>query len=872
MKKYAIFTLIVIFTFLFVACNKTSTNPSTTDSSAETMITTNPVVTTEATTNIDLAEYELRSGLFNFRDEREDFKNIYLEAMDDYLFENLYAGVPLYSEYINGFLYSDRVNLPLNEFDSELMYGEEFGSLKTDDSYHIMYDGDYGNEGEYTLRMQVNSFGIIKSLNNQTVSGSRDFYKLINMSGYEREVIEGNAVEVDGLLDGDPVPSNLNPEMTNVLTAYTWKFEVKEGLTWFYHPDMDVSSLDEGHEILDANDFVESYKLALKLDNRLGRLLEDLKIVNADNYIMNPTEVTWETVGISLIDDFTFSITFDQCYSLIEVKDIFRNPMVSPLNIELYDYLEGDYGTSPDKVAYSGNYYVDTMYIGDFYSLKRVPSRNGVYDGYEIYTNTNTAETHELYEQEKLDIIYTIYDYDDSADNYPDFTYMLDRKYKIDYAIGFNAFPTDELYQEQYPSSSFEIEPIVSNLNFRKALYTAINREDLVGLIGGYNEPKTGYNNEDVLDGLSDTYGFNVELARQYFHLALLEMGDDYDEGERIVLEVWDELKIFDLLETELEEILYDEELDIGIDLVKINPYNYADVVNKNFAFVNNWLLNKLINLQYDLIFTSIDFKNIGDIGNHLFLFNGFPFDKVEVPVQYDVFRFNENSELVDSLSIKEAWSFRALSLILDSPRRSLIIDGKLNEEMMVKVTQMTPFSIQLDINGLSSEYIENLSWELMFPYIGFERWDDLEYTSLENGIVTFNGLLPSYYAIDISYKIIYEDDYDEFSNFQAAIRIPYIMNPSFIENVLVNGDTAEIYLYTIDRDRVFEEGSIVVYQGVFREENIIECSIEYIGDMAIITGLLSDTTYYFTFMTDDDFSEYAEEDVNLVLKSFIIT
>lgn len=872
MKKYAIFTLIVILAFLFVACNKTSTNPSTTDSSTETMIMTNPVVTAETTTNIDLAEYELRSGLFSFRDEREDFKNIYLEAMDDYLFENLYGGVPLYSEFINGFLYSDRVNLPLNEFDSELMYGEEFGSLKTDDSYHIMYDGDYGNEGEYTLRMQVNSFGIIKSLNNQTVSGSRDFYKLINMSGYEREVIEGNAIEVDGLLDGDPVPSNLNPEMTNVLTAYTWKFEVKEGLTWFYHPDMDVSSLEDGHEILDANDFVESYKLALKLDNRLGRLLEDLKIINADNYIANPPEVTWETVGIDLIDDFTFSITFDECYSLNEVKDIFRNPMVSPLNIELYNYLEGDYGTSPEKVAYSGNYYVDTMYIGDFYSLKKVPSRNGVYNGYEIYTNTNTAETHNLYQEGKLDIIYKIYDYDDSVDNYPDFTYLLDHKYRIDYAIGFNAFPTDELYQEQYPSSSFEIEPIVSNLNFRKALYTAINREDLVGLIGGYNEPKTGYNNEDVLDGLSDTYGFNVELARQYFHLALLEMGDDYDEGEKIVLEVWDDLKIFDLLETELEEILYDEELDIGIDLVKINPYDYDDVINKHFAFANNWLLNKLINLQYDLIFAGIDFENIGGIGNHLFLFNGFPFDKVEVPVQYDVFSFNENSELVDSLSIKEAWSFRALSLILDSPRRSLIIDGKLNEEMMVKVTQMTPFSIQLDINGLSSEYIENFSWELMFPYIGFERWDALEHTILENGIVTFNGLLPSYYAIDISYKIIYEDDFDDFSNFAAAINVPYIMNPSFIENVLVNGDTAEIYLYTIDRDRVFEEGSIVVYQGGFREENIIECSIEYIGDMAIITGLLSDTTYYFTFMTDDDFSDYSEEDVDLVLKSFIIT
>ncbi|PKK95235.1 MAG: hypothetical protein CVV60_02385 [Tenericutes bacterium HGW-Tenericutes-5] len=282
--------------------------------------------------------------------------------------------------------------------------------------------------------------------------------------------------------------------------------------------------------------------------------------------------------------------------------------------------------------------------------------------------------------------------------------------------------------------------------------------------------------------------------------------------------------------------------------------------------------MNKLINLQYDLIFTSIDFKNIGSIGNHLFLFNGFPFGEVEVPVEYDVFKFNENSELVDSLSIKEAWSFRALSLILDSPRRSLIIDGKLNQEMMVKVTQITPFSIQLDISGLSSEYIENPTWELMYPYIGFERWEALEYTSLENGIVTFSGLLPSYYAIDISYNIIYGDDYDEFSNFQAAISIPYIMNSNFIDNILVSGDTAEVYLYTIDRDRVFEEGSIVVYQDGFKEENIIECSIEYIGDMAIITGLSSDTTYYFTFMTDDDFSEYFEEDVNLVLKSFIIT
>jgi hypothetical protein len=873
MKKIAIFVFIFLLAFIFVACNGlSSTTFTTTDTSTDTDITTNPNVSTETTTSIDLSGYELRNGLFSFYNESDEFKEIYFEAIDEYLFDNLYAGVPLYSEYIGSFLYSDRVNLPLSEFDSEILYGDLYGSLNTDDSHHIMYDGEYGNIGEYTLRFMTNTYINVRSLNNQATWYTSDLFKLINQSGYEKRIVEGGAEDVSGLFDGDPVPSDINSEMGLVLTAYTWQFKVKEGLSWYYHPDFDTSSLGLGHAVLDANDFLESYKYALIEDNFTGDYLQDINVLNVGPYVFDPTEEAWENVGIKLIDDLTFELTFEEYYSLNDIKAIFKNQKMTPINMELFNLIGYDYGMSPVNMAYSGDYYIDEMDLGVFYSLKKIPGKGAAYDGLEIYTNINPTETQELYNAGKLDIIYNIDDYNDSVDNYPEFNCRINGKYSIEYGIGFNGFSSDEIYQENNPGSSFKIEPIISSLNFRKALYLAINREDLSLLAKGVNLPKTGYYGSDVLDGFNETFGYDADSAREYFHASLIEMSEYYESGDTIVLEVWDFLEIFDLLEVTLEEILYDEELDISVDLVKINPYDLDDIDTYDPAFMSNWLINKIYSRKYDLVFKSFEFSDLEILDEFLFLNSGFPLNEVEVLIEYDVFEFNENFDIINTLEIKEAWSIQALGNILNKSGLTLISDGKIAEEIKVKILEVTPFSFKIDINGLDSEYLRNVNWGVMYPYLGFERWEMLEYDSLEDGIVSYNNLLPGYFGFYIDYELVYENQEESYPNPSFMIDVPYLLNNMLIDDVLVSGDTAEIYLYQVDRNRNFEEGSIVVYQDGFEEENIVACSVEYIGDMAVVSGLDPDSLYFFTYRTDDDFSSYSEEDVSAALRSFIIT
>jgi hypothetical protein len=147
-----------------------------------------------------------------------------------------------------------------------------------------------------------------------------------------------------------------------------------------------------------------------------------------------------------------------------------------------------------------------------------------------------------------------------------------------------------------------------------------------------------------------------------------------------------------------------------------------------------------------------------------------------------------------------------------------------------------------------------------------------LEYDSLEDGIVSYNNLLPGYFGFYIDYELVYENQEESYPNPSFMIDVPYLLNNMLIDDVLVSGDTAEIYLYQVDRNRNFEEGSIVVYQDGFEEENIVACSVEYIGDMAVVSGLDPDSLYFFTYRTDDDFSSYSEEDVSAALRSFIIT
>ena len=866
MKKITIFVFIFLLAFLFAACNKVTTT-DTNDSTTNTQVTTNVTPITNSTTEINLSGYDLKSGVYDFNGMSDALKEVYNQEIENYLFDNLLGGIPIYSEYNDFIAYSNRVNLPLDEFNEELYYGELYGSLNSDDSHHIMSNGEYGNVSEYTLRMDLGYSNNTHTFNNQEVSYHNELMNLFYSAGYETRVVEGEAKVVPVLFETDPIPKDVFQDLTVVLQAYTWQFKVKEGLTWAYHPDFDTSVLGQGHEILDASDFVESYNLALKLNNETGSLLEDYQVTNAIEYRLDPTSLNWESVGIKLIDDLTFEMTFDKAYSLEEIIEMFKSLTLSPINIEMYDLLDVEYANSIINTPYNGNYYFDEAVENEFYSLIKIPGKVVNYDGLDVYVSSDDEERMALYESGKIDVIYRANRSGFSDNEYPEFLLLSEGSTRTDIYIGINSFSSDAEYQKRFPGNSFKIEPILDNLNFRKALYLALDRDKIINSIDGYKEPKTGYgNDEDVLEGLSESFGYDLNKAKEYFHQALLEMGNVYKSGDIIKLEVFDMVGIFSILEEELEQGLFDEELEIGVDLVFIKSYvddkDFSDVFNVVTGY-NDWIFETWYYRKYDLIINdNFDFTNYYNSSSH--------FDKVEVLVEYEMHQFNEESEKINTSEVREAWSFTALTWLLNNPdNKMLITDGRINEDSEPKILNITPIELVISLEGIEEGYISNIEF-ILYKNISYERFDLVEEYDLTGSVLSYSNLTPGNYLFAIEYDVEYEGEVYRFKERTLYWFLPAVNTYSLIDRVELEGDSVEIYLYNVDRNREFIEDSIIVYSDEYRTP--VQCSIEYIGDMAIITGLNPNQYYYFLFLTDDDFSFLESYELSQIIKSYFFT
>ncbi|MGD9910694.1 MAG: immunoglobulin-like domain-containing protein, partial [Candidatus Izemoplasmatales bacterium] len=79
-------------------------------------------------------------------------KAILFSALERYLTEHLYGGIPLYYRG-EGRLYSSRLSLYFDEYSSLFSYGEMYSSMTGDDSSVYMIGDQLGNELEYTLRL-----------------------------------------------------------------------------------------------------------------------------------------------------------------------------------------------------------------------------------------------------------------------------------------------------------------------------------------------------------------------------------------------------------------------------------------------------------------------------------------------------------------------------------------------------------------------------------------------------------------------------------------------------------------------------------------------------------------------------------------------
>lgn len=301
-------------------------------------------------------------------------------------------------------------------------------------------------------------------------------------------------------------------------------------------------------EAINADTFIYTYKMMLNplMVNSMSNFVADnsIKILNATEYAAQGTDntVAWEDVGIKKIDDYTLEITVAATKTATDVMNHFSSRASIPVYPAYYeagmnaDGTSTTYGTTLDTYMSCGPYVLDTWTFDSIQIYKKnanywLPELYN-YDTVEIRVVPGTNARVELWEQGLLD------DYTPDANTIE--TYIDDPRL-VEY--GSNTVHHIDV------SSQNESNPLSKSINYRKALYHAMDREALADLFGykmptgTYASLQTGILSESHLTyreseygqavaAMVETwgpYGYNPELAREYLAKAYEECGVDAD-------------------------------------------------------------------------------------------------------------------------------------------------------------------------------------------------------------------------------------------------------------------------------------------------------------------------------------------------------
>ena len=276
-----------------------------------------------------------------------------------------------------------------------------------------------------------------------------------------------------------------------------------------------------------------------------------ITILNAPEYMLqgDANTVAWEDVGIKKIDDYTIQITTVGLNTAEQVASNFLDRSVYPVYEPLYEQgmnaerTETTYGTTLDMWMGAGAYYFDQWEYDNIHVYKKNPDFWQAdlyhYDQVEVRIVPEMNARVELFEQGLLDSFTPDANTIDAYIDDPRVaTYMDLTVYHIDVNC-------------KNPNN-----PISGNVNYRKALYHAIDREVVAEDLFGHMEPTGTYISwaagqqggdgtryRETQYGLATTalveswgpYGYNPELALEYFNKACEEEGVAKDEVIKIL-------------------------------------------------------------------------------------------------------------------------------------------------------------------------------------------------------------------------------------------------------------------------------------------------------------------------------------------------
>jgi oligopeptide transport system substrate-binding protein len=308
--------------------------------------------------------------------------------------------------------------------------------------------------------------------------------------------------------------------------GYTWNIKIDKNAKW------------ANGEAINADTFIYSWQKALDpkmvLSNASGLAQNIITVKNAYDYYTQKSkgvEVAWEDVGLKKVDDYTLSVITTEKYTAAQVMQHFQMRYTGPVYQPLYDSgISADgtstkYGTEADLFMASGPFVLSSWTKG----AERVFKKN------VNYVHANEVKLDGMYVREVADEVTQLQLYQNG---------------EIDFLeLGSNGYPVygDDPRVIAYDSATLrEIEinfqnpnkKYLNNLNFRKALYYAIDRDTAAKLNNNkgasyflpdqYTVSEKGTSIRDLkgaTDYLPKNNGYDKALALEYFNKALQEEG-----------------------------------------------------------------------------------------------------------------------------------------------------------------------------------------------------------------------------------------------------------------------------------------------------------------------------------------------------------
>lgn len=312
--------------------------------------------------------------------------------------------------------------------------------------------------------------------------------------------------------------------------ALATSYEVSDdGLTYTFHIREGVKWVDsQGREVgeVTANDWVTSMMHLIDNNDALGYLMtasEGCGIKNYDAYI-NGDITDFSLVGVEAVDDYTLVYTLEDKFPAF--ASMMGYGCFAPLNYDYYksqggtfgvegdEYTAGNFGTTPDNIAYCGAYLVTNYTENNITAYKANPT----------YWNADAVNIHAInfYYNDGSDVLRS---YNECKDN-------------VVAAVGFNSSALVKA-KEEIPEGETDTYFNLYNYTTTNSATTYMGWNNLHrGSFANFNDNSVGISTkaEDTLQQLRTMTAMNNANFRAALNMA-------FDRGSFNAVTVGEELK-----------------------------------------------------------------------------------------------------------------------------------------------------------------------------------------------------------------------------------------------------------------------------------------------------------------------------------------